>query len=73
MQLRSFTFFMAFWPLGQGMAQKYEFADLFTRRLPGTIMLPPGRSQLTLVCNGMGAWDAFKASQGDELIYDADE
>jgi hypothetical protein len=41
--LRSFTFFLTFWPLGRKLASQNEFADVFTQRRPRTVLLqPPG-------------------------------
>ena len=71
--LRSFNFIMTIWPLGKGKDEQNQFQDVLTQRLAGTIMLQHNLTKITLVCNGMGAWDVFKASQGNDIVFDANE
>jgi len=71
--LRSFTFLLAYWPLGRKYAGQMELAGRLMQRRPHTVLLEPGQGNITLVCDGMGAWESFKASQGHDMMFDADE
>lgn len=70
--LRSYSFYLAFWQPGKGLAEQIDFADVFTHRLTGTALLKPSQSKVNLECNGMGAWDSFKSSRDTQFVFDAD-
>jgi hypothetical protein len=70
--LRSYTFFLAFWQPGRGQAEQYDFANILTHHLNGTVLLRLGRPRVFLECTGIGAWDSFKYSRDNQLEFDAD-
>lgn len=70
--LRSYTFYIAFWPSDKGQAEQIYFANVFTHQLPGVVLLRSGQTRVSLECIGNGAWDSFKYSQTTEFQFDTD-
>jgi hypothetical protein len=70
--LRSYSFFLAFWQPGRGLAEQIDFADVFTRHLTETALLKSSQAKIKLKCNGAGAWDSFKSSRDNQFVFDAD-
>ena len=61
--LRSFSFFLAFWPITSSLKERIYFAEIVEERLRGTKLLRKGEPEVELECNGMGAWTSFKHSR----------
>ncbi|RWP67751.1 hypothetical protein [Mesorhizobium sp.] len=66
--LQSFIFYLAFFEPGSGASTTKEFISAFTAHSPGTIELLASRSDVTLACEGLDAWDAFKGSRENKLV-----
>jgi hypothetical protein len=65
--LRSFSFYIAYWPQEQGRSEQDEFERIFTGRMRSTMLLRASQIQVNLTCNGMGAWKSFSESRSGEF------
>jgi hypothetical protein len=68
--LRSFSFYLAFFEPNERRAVQDDFANVFIRKTPGAVLLRPSTPIVELICNGMGAWDSYKASQTTRFVFD---
>ena len=65
--LRSYSFLLAFSDPACGRAAAIEFERVFLSTVPGVRPLPPSRSAVDLVCDGIDAWSSFEASRSVTL------
>lgn len=70
--LRSYTFFLAYWPIRGGREEQEDFEHVFTSFNRGTCILKPSKPSVHLVCDGMGAWQSFRESRSVRFGYDDD-
>jgi hypothetical protein len=61
--LRSFSFYIAFWPKGVRRCEQVLFENHF-KRVNGMRLLRPTQLAARLTCDGLGAWESFKGSRG---------
>lgn len=70
--LRSYTFFLAYWPIDGEWAEKEDFEQVFTYLHRGVCRLKPSQSRIRLVCDGIGAWQSFRGSRSLRFGCDND-
>lgn len=70
--LRSYSFFLAYWPPDGGRAEQDDFDNVFTTCVRAARLLRPSQSSVCLTCNGMGAWQSFRESRNMQLVSDND-
>jgi hypothetical protein len=63
--LRAFTFYVAFFKLGERRHVMDYFSDVFVRSLSEVTLLRPSINRVSLVCNGIDAWTSFMNSRDD--------
>jgi hypothetical protein len=67
--LRAFGFFLAFFEPGERRNVMYDFEHAFTQRMRSTIRLRPGQGRVQLRCNGVGAWESYRGSRENRLVF----
>jgi Fe-S cluster biosynthesis and repair protein YggX len=70
--LRSYSFYLAYWPLGGTRAEQDDFEGVFTSYLAATKMLRPSEPVIQLHCNGIGAWTSYRDSRSGQFASDND-
>lgn len=70
--LRSFSFYLAFFRPGERRAVADHFNRVFTSQQRGTVRLRPSQPRVDLRCDGIGAWESFRGSRVDRLIWGSD-
>lgn len=70
--LRSYSFFIAYWPPGGGRAEQDDFETVFTACLTGVQLLRSSQPTVRLECNGVGAWNSFRESRSTKFVFDDD-
>ena len=70
--LRSYSFYLAYWPPGRGRAEQNDFEATFTTSNEHAKLLRPSLSSVRLQCDGMGAWSSFRDSRSTEFVFDVD-
>jgi hypothetical protein len=68
--LRAFSFFLAFFQPGEKVAGMDYFERHFLERNRHVARLKPSRSTVTLVCDGMNAWEAVKEARANSFFDD---
>jgi hypothetical protein len=68
--LRSFSFYLAFFRPNERRAVQDDFMNIFMTNTPSTVLLRQSLPTVALSCNGMGAWESFKASRTSEFVFD---
>jgi hypothetical protein len=69
--LRSYSFFLAYWPPGNGRAEQDDFNTVFTSRLGGTVLLRPSQPKVKLKCDGIGAWQSISGARNNRLVLNS--
>ena len=70
--LRSYSFYLAYWPPGRGRAEQNDFEATFTTSNEHAKLLRPSLSSVRLQCDGMGAWSSFRDSRSTDFVFDVD-
>lgn len=70
--LRSYSFFVAYWPPGGGRAEQDDFETVFRKCHKNAQLLRPSQPTVRLECNGVGAWDSFRESRNGKFVFDDD-
>lgn len=70
--MRSYSFFLAYWPPDGNRAEQDDFENVFTSSMSGANLLRPSRTSIRLVCNGMGAWQSLRESRSATFVSDND-
>lgn len=58
--LRSFSFLLAFWLPSGGKAEQNDFESIITTKINGLKLLRSNENNITLECNGIGAFTSLK-------------
>lgn len=67
--LRSFSFYLAFFKPDERRAVTEHFERVFTSHHRSTLRLHPSQPRVELRCDGIGAWESFRGSRVDRLIF----
>ena len=67
--LRAYTFFLAFFDPEATNSSRNHFSSEFLERMSCTIKLRPSKSQISILCNGIGAWQSFEDSRRTEFVF----
>lgn len=67
--LRSFSFYLAFFKPDERRAVTEHFERVFTSHHRSTLRLRPSQPRVELCCDGIGAWESFRGSRVDRLIF----
>lgn len=70
--LRSYSFFLAYWPPGGNRAEQDDFEKTFISCMQGARLLRPSQDKVHLTCDGMGAWQSFRESRSTSFAFDDD-
>jgi hypothetical protein len=70
--LRSYSFFVAYWPPGGSRNEQDDFETVFRNSHASAQLLRPSRPAICLECNGFGAWDSFRESRSTQFVFDDD-
>jgi hypothetical protein len=67
--LRSFSFYLAFWPPSEQRAEIDYFSKTFMERNPAAVLLRASRRRETLVCDGTNAWDSISEARNILFVW----
>jgi hypothetical protein len=71
--LQSFSFYLAFFPAGECRAALDHFTNAFLQQMQETVLLRPSRNKVTLICNGMNAWDSVAEARANKFVWNDDK
>jgi len=66
--LRAFGFFIAFFKPGERPHVIADFEQFFLEPRHGITLLNTSDTKVQLVCNGVGAWESFRASRSNKIV-----
>jgi hypothetical protein len=70
--LQSFSFYLAFFQPDERRAVVYHFTKTFLRLMPETVILRAPRNSVTLICDGVNAWDSVAEARANEFAWNDD-
>jgi hypothetical protein len=65
--IRSYSFFLAFFAPGEKQSVMHEFSRHYLARHENAVLLKASRSTVSLVCNGMNAWESANGARENTL------
>jgi hypothetical protein len=71
--LQSFSFYLAFFKPDEQRVVKEHFTRTLLERMPATVLLRASLNRVTLLCDGMNAWDSVADARNIEFVWNDEE
>jgi hypothetical protein len=71
--LQSFSFYLAFFQSGERSATFKQFTNAFLQHTREAVLLRPSHNKVTLICDGMSAWDSVAEARGTRFVWNDEE